>query len=79
MPYDLSAEYVMHLAPLLKELIVRSDSVQLRDGAHLVVRKMVRRGHDPYLAPVLDALDGPAAQDSVIPAAAHALDALDKL
>ena len=67
------------MGPLLQELVTRSDSVQLRDGAHHVIRKLVERGHDPYLAPVLDALDGPAAEDAVPPAATRALDALDKL
>ena len=67
------------LEPLLQKLIVRSNSVWLRDGAHHVIRALVKRGHDPYLAPMLDALDGPAAEDAVPFAAVQALAALDKL
>jgi hypothetical protein len=67
------------MRPLLEELVVRSDSVQLRDGAHHVIRELVKRGREPNLAPILDALDGPAAEDSVPPAATRALYELDKL
>ena len=66
------------LVPLLEELISRSDSFQLREGAHLVIRKLVEQGRYPYLEPVLDALNGPAAEDCLPPAASRALSALDK-
>lgn len=66
------------LVPLLEELIRRSDSFQLREGAHLVIRKLVEQGNYAYLAPILDALDGPAAEDALPPAASRALDALDE-
>lgn len=67
------------LVPLLEELISRSGSFQLREGSHLVIRKLVEQGRYPYLVPVLDALDGPAAEDALPPAASRALDALRKL
>ena len=61
------------MEPLLQELARRGSDLQLREGAHHVIREMVRRGRDPYLNPVLDALDGPAAEDTVPPAAMSAL------
>ncbi len=65
--------------PLLQELTQRGGDLQLRQGAHHVVREMLRRGRDPYLATVLDALEGPAAEDSVPPAALRALEILNSL
>ena len=65
--------------PLLRTLVDRADSAQLREVAHYVIRKLVEGGLDPHLAPVLDTLDGFAA-DTVVPLTAkQALDALDKL
>jgi HEAT repeat protein len=66
------------VGPLLQELIVNSGSCQLREGAHHVVRELVRRGHKQLLAPILDALSGPAAEDTVPVAAEKALEQLGR-
>ena len=66
------------IEPLLRELAEHGCDVQLRQGAHHVVRELVRAGRHSYLAPLLDALDGPAAADTVPPTALNALEIADK-
>ena len=60
--------------PLLRALAEHGSDVQLRQGAHHVVYELVRNRNYSYLAPLLDALDGPAADDTVPPAAEAALE-----
>lgn len=64
------------LEPLLRELINRSESVWLRDGAHHVLRALVRRSADDPVGAVLGALEGPEPDLTVPPAAMGALRAL---
>jgi HEAT repeat protein len=61
------------LAPLLKALMERSDSVWLRGGAHHVFHDLARGNLENLLAPVTAALDGMDPQVGVIEPASNAL------
>jgi len=64
------------LVPLLRELLERPESMLLREGAHHVVRRMMRRGLKEVLSPVRAALDSPNPRSEVPLAAEEALIAL---
>lgn len=61
------------LEPLLHALMVRGDSVWLREGAHHVIRELVMGELRMYLDPVMKALEGvePAVQVPVVAFNAH--------
>lgn len=59
--------------PILRELINKSDSVWLREGAHHVLQHLV----DPVTSPVVNALEGPYPSITVPPVVHEALKALE--
>lgn len=63
--------------PLLKELIDKPGSFKLREGAHHVINDLVQKERILFLTPVLDALNGPAPEDTVPVAATNVLRELE--
>ena len=64
------------LQPLLVALVANADSDWLRDGAHHVLHKLVKKDPAHPAAGVLTALEQPEPQVAVPPAAEKALNAL---
>ncbi len=79
----LAAEALLNIGtesipPLLKALFENPNSLFLREGAHHVIRYMMKENNkfDEVLKPVLEALEGPAPRAAVPPAARTALEKL---
>ncbi len=62
------------VVPLLRALLGKADSAYFRLAAHHVLRALEGRGMDPYIQPVLKALDSVEPSITVPPAAEDALD-----
>jgi HEAT repeat protein len=66
------------LAPLLRGLEGSSDSIWFRDGAHHVLRSLVREGVAEEAIPVLEALENLEPRIEAPIAAYHVLQELEK-
>jgi len=61
------------IEPLLRALVDRADSPAFREGTHHVLHDLRNRRIDGIILPVLDALNGPAPEDTAPVVAARAL------
>ena len=64
------------LEPLLEALVIKADSVYLREGAHHVMYDLSHKGFRDQLAPVMDAIEGVDPEIEVREPARKALQAI---
>jgi hypothetical protein len=66
------------LAPLLRGLEASSDSIWFRDGAHHVLRSLIREGEADEAIPVMEALENLEPRIEAPIAAYHVLEEMDE-